>query len=177
MFRAGSARFLGRPANRKRYLRWLGKKLKFKKPSDWCKVKRIDFQTNYGGGLLFRYQSHIDLLEECIPDSSEGRNTILTLRWTLNRVPGGNSSIPDLPLVPFISGILFPRGPDFGPVFILVASVSACPLHAGTGWIVGFVVARINRRTVPAGIPAGEARPRRPGRGPCEPPWPPSEGG
>jgi hypothetical protein len=58
--------------NRRRYLRWLGKKLDFKKPRDWCKVTRNDFRTNYGGGLLFRYQSYNDLLKECIPGFKPG---------------------------------------------------------------------------------------------------------
>jgi len=67
MFARVPAGFWDNPANRKRYLRWLGKKLKFKGPKDWARVKRRDITANCGGGLLARYHSWIDLVKECIP--------------------------------------------------------------------------------------------------------------
>ena len=54
--------------NRKRYVQWLGKKLKFKKPRDRYKIRQHDFQANCGGGLLTRHRSYFDLLKECIPE-------------------------------------------------------------------------------------------------------------
>ena len=59
--------FWDKLANRKRYLRWLGKKLKFKKPMDWHRLKRKDFPANYGGGLAARYHSYTDVVKGCIP--------------------------------------------------------------------------------------------------------------
>jgi hypothetical protein len=54
--------------NRTRYMRWLERKLKFKRPKDWYKVRRHDFLANYGGGLLARYRSRFDLLKEYMPE-------------------------------------------------------------------------------------------------------------
>jgi hypothetical protein len=54
--------------NRKRYVRWVGEKLKLKKPEDWYRVKRRQLTTNCGGGLLVTYHSYIDLLRECFPE-------------------------------------------------------------------------------------------------------------
>ena len=54
-------------ANRKRYLRWLGEKLGFKRPRDWHRVRWEDFRANCGGGLLARYYSQMDVVKECIP--------------------------------------------------------------------------------------------------------------
>ena len=68
MFARVPVGFWDRLENRKRYMRWLGKKLKFKRPQDWYKVRRHDFLANYGGGLLVRYCSYFDLLKECIPE-------------------------------------------------------------------------------------------------------------
>jgi hypothetical protein len=59
--------FWDNPANRKRYVRWLGRELRIKSPKDWCRVRRHHFLANYGGGLLARYHSHLDLLKECVP--------------------------------------------------------------------------------------------------------------
>jgi hypothetical protein len=60
--------FWDEPENRKRYMRWLGRKLKFKRPQDWHKIRSHDFQANCGAGLLARYRSCFDLLKECIPE-------------------------------------------------------------------------------------------------------------
>ncbi len=54
-------------ANRRRYLRWLGEKLKLKRPKDWHRVRWEDFRANCGGGLLARYYSQMDVVKECIP--------------------------------------------------------------------------------------------------------------
>jgi hypothetical protein len=53
--------------NRKRYLGWLGRKLKFKRPKDWHRARRRDFVESYGGGLLARYDSYLGLVKECVP--------------------------------------------------------------------------------------------------------------
>jgi len=53
--------------NRRRYMRWLAKKLKFRKPEDWSKVRIRDFLDNYGSSLLGRYRSYHDLMKECVP--------------------------------------------------------------------------------------------------------------
>jgi len=53
--------------NRRRYICWLGRKLKLKTLRDWRTVRRHDFVANCGGGLLFLYKSHWDVLTQCIP--------------------------------------------------------------------------------------------------------------
>lgn len=67
MFARVPVGFWDKLANRRRYLRWLGKKLDLKRPKDWARVKRRVFTENCGGGLLAEYQSHTDLVKECIP--------------------------------------------------------------------------------------------------------------
>jgi hypothetical protein len=59
--------FWDKLANRKRYLRWLGKKLGFKRPQDWHRVRWEDFMANCGGGLLAEYRSCPEVLKGCIP--------------------------------------------------------------------------------------------------------------
>jgi len=58
--------FWDKRANRRRYVRWLGRKLRIRKPEDWHKVRRQDFLDNYGGGLLVTRGSHFDVLKECV---------------------------------------------------------------------------------------------------------------
>jgi len=58
-----------KPANRKRYLEWLGKELGYKKPQDWLMVSRDDFHNNYGGGLLATAASYAGLLKEAAPQA------------------------------------------------------------------------------------------------------------
>lgn len=53
--------------NRRRYLKWLGRQLGFRKPTDWYRVRKEDFTRNYGGGLVASYRSYIDLLQEHLP--------------------------------------------------------------------------------------------------------------
>ena len=68
MFARVPVGFWNKRENRKRYMRWLGKRLKFKRAKDWYKVRRQDFRANYAGGLLARYWSYFDVLKECIPE-------------------------------------------------------------------------------------------------------------
>jgi hypothetical protein len=68
MFARVSVGFWNKLENRNRYIQWLGRKLKFKEPRDWHKIRGHDFRANYGGGLLARYHSCFDLLKECIPE-------------------------------------------------------------------------------------------------------------
>lgn len=58
------AGFWNRKANRERYLDWLAKQLKIRKPADWERLRRIDLKSNYGGGLLAMYQSIDALLKD-----------------------------------------------------------------------------------------------------------------
>lgn len=67
-FRRAPPEFWDKPENRHRYLRWLGKRLGIRRKSDWYRLKRHDFQDNYGGTLLFYYGSHATLLRECMPE-------------------------------------------------------------------------------------------------------------
>ncbi|HVC93275.1 MAG TPA: hypothetical protein VND64_06265 [Pirellulales bacterium] len=53
--------------NRRRYMRWLGRKLGFRKPADWQAVRLRHFQENCGAGLIARYDSYVDVLEEYLP--------------------------------------------------------------------------------------------------------------
>ncbi len=55
-------------ANRRRYIKWLGKRMGFKKPADWLQIRRDDLRDNYGGGLVAMYGSYLDLLADCLPD-------------------------------------------------------------------------------------------------------------
>ena len=52
------------------YLRWLGKRLGYKRPDDWYEVTKKDFANNSGGGLLANYykDSYIIALKELYPD-------------------------------------------------------------------------------------------------------------
>jgi hypothetical protein len=68
MFARVPAGFWKSAENRQRYLDWLGRKLGYRKPSDWLKITREDFRQNYGGGLLLSYRSYLDLLREYRPD-------------------------------------------------------------------------------------------------------------
>lgn len=56
------------PENRRRYVRWLGKRLGYRRRKDWHRLRRRHFQNHYGGSLAGMYRSAADLLEECFPD-------------------------------------------------------------------------------------------------------------
>lgn len=56
--------FWKKKANRERYLDWLEKQLKIRKPEDWDRVRRLDLKNNFGGGLLAMYRSINTLLKK-----------------------------------------------------------------------------------------------------------------
>jgi hypothetical protein len=53
--------------NRRRYMRWLGKELRFRRPEDWYRIQIKDFVSRRGSSLLRRYTSLYDLLREFLP--------------------------------------------------------------------------------------------------------------
>lgn len=57
-------------ANRVRYMRWLGRKLNFRRTEDWYKLKRSHFHDNFGGGLLsvIHHDSPLAALRDYKPD-------------------------------------------------------------------------------------------------------------
>jgi hypothetical protein len=67
MFARVPVTFWDDPQNRRRYLRWLGQRLRFKNRSDWRRIRRHHFLENCGGGLLAQYASYLDLLKEYAP--------------------------------------------------------------------------------------------------------------
>lgn len=50
-----SSKFWKNQENRRQYMFWLGKELKFSKKEDWWQITQKDFHNNYGGGLLSNY--------------------------------------------------------------------------------------------------------------------------
>ncbi len=68
--------FWDRLENRRRYMRWLGKQMGLRKPADWRGVRLHHFQENCGAGLIARYGSYVDMLEEHLPgiDWAASRN-------------------------------------------------------------------------------------------------------
>jgi len=56
--------FWKKKVNRERYLDWLAKKLRIRKPEDWNRVRRVDLKNNFGGGLLAMYRSIDSLLRK-----------------------------------------------------------------------------------------------------------------
>jgi hypothetical protein len=68
MFTRVPPRFWDRLENHRRYVKWLGKRLGFRRVEDWRQVRRKDFYENYGGSLLGMYHSQWDLLKECFPE-------------------------------------------------------------------------------------------------------------
>jgi len=67
MFARVPVGFWKKRQNRLRYVEWLGKRLRIKRPEDWSNVRRRDICDNHGGALLARYRSYTDLLSECVP--------------------------------------------------------------------------------------------------------------
>jgi hypothetical protein len=53
--------------NRKRYLRWLGKKLGFRQPQDWYRIQTADIANRNAGRLLKEHLSLYDLMREFLP--------------------------------------------------------------------------------------------------------------
>ena len=60
--------FWSNPANRRRYVDWLGKRIGVREPKDWLKVSTTDFRKNNGARLLAYVRSHRKLLKECFPE-------------------------------------------------------------------------------------------------------------
>jgi len=56
--------FWQKKANRERYLQWLARRLKIRRPADWERVRRADLKNNHGGGLLAMYPSVDALLKD-----------------------------------------------------------------------------------------------------------------
>jgi hypothetical protein len=67
LFRQAPKDFWQLPANRQRYLRWLGKQLGFRRPRDWHAVRTDDIMSHHGRSLLKCYASMHDLLQEFLP--------------------------------------------------------------------------------------------------------------
>ncbi len=84
LFHSTPQRYWQDPVNRLEYLEWLGKKLGYKKDSDWYKISRADFHTNSGGGLLANYygDSVFNALREFRPKMD-------WLPWMFRTVPQG----------------------------------------------------------------------------------------
>ena len=84
------------------------------------------------------------------------------------------SVLLDIPLFP-ITTLVYPSPPDAALVFLLVMAVLYCPLHAGTGWIVGFILTRMSRPALPTASRATNASPEdEEGSASCESPQPPA---
>ena len=83
-FHATPQGFWRKKANRKRYMDWLTKKLKIRKPEDWYRVTRQDFYDNYGAVFLksFKESSPQDALREYMPKYK-------WCPWLFTRVPNG----------------------------------------------------------------------------------------
>jgi hypothetical protein len=52
LFNCAPQKFWLQSHNCTRYMRWLGKRLGYKKPEDWYQVSADDFKKNHGGALL-----------------------------------------------------------------------------------------------------------------------------
>ncbi len=67
-FKRVSSRFWAKRENRLDYMKWLGKKLNYKKLPEWYQVTGSDFIENHGLGLLERYQeSPFHILKNIFP--------------------------------------------------------------------------------------------------------------
>lgn len=77
-------RFWHDPANRLRYMDWLGKQLNFRGrgSDDWCHVTRRDFINHHGSALLQSGWSPLQLLREAYPGQD-------WREWHFTRVPNG----------------------------------------------------------------------------------------
>lgn len=77
-------KFWRNPENRRRYLRWLGKRLGYKRRQDWYAVTGNDFKQNNGGALLASYYagSYQQAVRELF-DQYEWND------WQFSRTPDG----------------------------------------------------------------------------------------
>ncbi len=70
-------------SNRHRYIKWLGKRLDYKKPDDWYGVTRQQFERNFGNQLMKYYNgSPLAASMDCFPNHD-------WLEWKFARVPVG----------------------------------------------------------------------------------------
>ncbi|QDU33398.1 hypothetical protein KS4_14440 [Poriferisphaera corsica] len=83
-FHATPQRFWQVKRNRARYMEWLGKQLKIRKPEDWYRVTRKDFYDHDGAVFLknFRDSSPQEALRESLPKYQ-------WKPWLFTRVPNG----------------------------------------------------------------------------------------
>ena len=68
MFSRVPTGFWDRPENVRRYVDWLGKRLRIRRLSDWHRVGKREFIDNFGGSLLQRFGSHTAVLRKCLPE-------------------------------------------------------------------------------------------------------------
>lgn len=59
LFRRPAQGFWATPANRRRYLDWLGQQLGFQRPEDWVRLRSVDLSRNRGQGLYKRFHNQI----------------------------------------------------------------------------------------------------------------------
>lgn len=75
--------FWNRRANRVRYLKWLGRKIGFKKLDDWYRLTREDIESNHGNQLIkFYCGSPQSAVKDCFPHHT-------WQEWMFARVPLG----------------------------------------------------------------------------------------
>lgn len=105
-------------------------------------------RLGYAGYLLFtRVVIAVLLLSASILIDREWRS--------MGALPASISLLVDMPVAPLVIGVFYPSAPDSSVVFLLATAPLSCPLYAGAGWIVGAILARLNRRAVPIRIRAG----------------------
>ncbi|MCP4659822.1 MAG: hypothetical protein GY856_30840 [bacterium] len=69
--------------NQRRYLEWLGRKLRIERPEDWYQVTSTAFVANRGIPMLRRYNgSYVRALTSCFPEYE-------LLEWRFQRLPHG----------------------------------------------------------------------------------------
>ncbi|MGH7962887.1 MAG: hypothetical protein ACRERD_13830 [Candidatus Binatia bacterium] len=83
LFVSAPQRFWQNPANRRRYLDWLGKQLGFRRVEDWYRISCEDFAKWHGAGLLANTgDSPVAALKEYRPQYE-------WLEWRFSGVPKG----------------------------------------------------------------------------------------
>lgn len=70
------------PANCRKYLNWLGRRLGFKRKEDWYRVRRGDFGNNNGTGFIKRFKTPYMGLKIAFPDYE-------WFPWRFENVPVG----------------------------------------------------------------------------------------
>jgi len=75
-------RFWKDPANRRAYMTWLGKKLKFRKKEDWYKLTKHHFHRHGGDGLLANYYQNSPLMAV-----SEFKPKVIWTEWLFAEAP------------------------------------------------------------------------------------------